>query len=154
MADEDLMSRPSGKNASGRSWLKGRGCLGLLLLLFVAIASDLASQDATNWLGECGNARIRAFLRDPVRNAENHVAAVEVEVENIWLNYPNDYVEPGIQVGVLQYQIDRCSTILTTETRLRFQKLKPGKHTITVRLLSSANQRLLAPAARLCLRIP
>ena len=79
---------------------------------------------------------------------------MEVEVENIWLNYPNDYVEPGIQVGVLQYQIDRCPVILTTETRLRFQKLMRGTHTVTVSLVGSNNQWLLAPPARLRFRIP
>jgi peroxiredoxin len=59
---------------------------------------------------------------------------VEVEVENIWLNYPNEHVEPGIKIGVLQYQIDHCPAVLTTETRLRFQRLKRGKHTITISL--------------------
>jgi hypothetical protein len=93
-------------------------------------------------------------LRDPAQNAKNHVASVEVEVENIWMNYPNEYVEPGIQVGVLQYQIDRCPAILTIETRLRFQRLKRGQHTIRVSLLGSGNQWLLAPQARLRFRIP
>jgi hypothetical protein len=98
------------------TWLKDRWCLGLLLLLLLPIASHLSAQDATDWLGGYGSAKIRAFLRDPAQNEENHVAAVEVEVQNIWLNYPNESVEPGVQVGVLQYQIDHCPPILTTET--------------------------------------
>jgi hypothetical protein len=76
-------------------------------LLF--ITSHLAGQDETDWLREYGSSRMRAFLRDPTQNPKNHDASVEVEVQDMWLNYPNEYVEPGIQVGVLQYQIDRFS---------------------------------------------
>ncbi len=135
--------------------MKDHWCLRLVLFLFfVSITSHLAAQDGTDWLGEYGSPRIRASLRDTSENAKNHVASVEVEVENIWLNNPNESVEPGIQVGVLQYQIDRCPLILTKETRLRLQKLKRGTDTITISLVRSDNQWLLAPQARLRFRIP
>jgi hypothetical protein len=122
--------------------------------VFISSTCHLSAQNATDWLGEYGGPRIRASLRDPTQNARNHVASVEVEVENIWLNYPNEYMESGVRVGVLQYRIDHCPAILTTETRLRFEKLKRGKHAVTIRLLGSNNELLVAPIATLRFRIP
>jgi hypothetical protein len=117
------------------------------------LVASASAQEWTDWQGPSGGARIRAGLRDRAQNAEKHAASVEVEVQNIWLNYPNDFAQPGISVGVLQYQLDHCPTILTTDTRLRFQDLPSGSHTISVSLLGT-NNRVLAPEAKMTLQIP
>jgi hypothetical protein len=121
--------------------------------VFLFSTLKATGQDWTDWLGASGGPMLRVRLRDQALNAKQHVAAVEVDVRNVWLNYPDVFVEPDIQVGVLQYEIDRCPAVLTTETRITFQKLKPGDHTITVRLLSM-DMRLLAPQAQVRLRVP
>ena len=121
-----------------------------LLALLVASAT---AQDWTDWQGPNGGARIRAGLRDRAENAQKHIAAVEIEVQNVWLNYPNAFAQPGVRVGVLQYQVDQCPKVLTTDTRLQFQDLAAGNHIITVNLLDMNNQ-LLAPQAKMTLVVP
>lgn len=136
--------------------MKNRNRISIVLgpaLLVCLMASAAAAQEWTDWLGPQGGIRIRAGLRDRDQNAEHHVAAVEVEVQNVWLNYPDVFVQPGIRVGVLQYEIDRCPKILTTDTRLQFQDLSPGAHSITVSVLG-INNELLAPEAKLNVVIP
>jgi hypothetical protein len=121
-----------------------------LLCLSTGIA---AAQEWSEWRGDSGGVRIRAGLRDHVQNAAKHTAAVEVEVQNVWLNYPNAFVQPGIRVGVLEYEVDECPKIITTETRLRFRDLAPGSHTITISLLGLDDQ-LLTPQVKLNLSVP
>jgi hypothetical protein len=125
-----------------------------LVILFIGTArTTAAAQEWTDWQGPNGGVRIRAGLRDRDQNAQKHVAAVEVEVQNVWLNYPDVFAQPGVRVGVLQYQLDQCPKILTTDTRLQFVDLPPGDHAITVNLLDINNQ-LLAPAAKMTLTVP
>ncbi|HKV81421.1 MAG TPA: hypothetical protein VJP02_24955 [Candidatus Sulfotelmatobacter sp.] len=123
-----------------------------LLMLSGVFVAQVSVADWTDWLGAEGHAMIRARLRDKAENAGKHTAAVEVEVQNIWLHYPDEVVEPGIQVGALQYRIDDCPTIVTTETRLRFEELGSGDHTITVGVLGGDN-RLVTPRVHLVVTI-
>jgi len=118
-------------------------------ILFVHLAM---TQDWTLWEGAQGAPRLRAQFRDKDQNARNRIAAVEVEVQNVWLNYPNPVRQQGIQAAVLEYRLDSCPTILTTETRLRFANLKSGAHTINVHLV--AGNRIVSPDARLQVNIP
>jgi non-ribosomal peptide synthetase component E (peptide arylation enzyme) len=96
---------------------------------------------------------LRARLRDEAQNAKNHIAAVEVEVQNVWLNFPDVVSQSVVQTGVLQYKVDHCPAIVTTETRIRFQQLTRGHHTITIGLLGADN-RLLAPTVKLPITVP
>jgi hypothetical protein len=81
------------------------------------------------------------------------MAAVEVEVQDVWLNFPAANSRDGIQQGVLRYQLDRCPPILTTETRLRFAELPRGIHIITIAVLGSKGG-IVTPSARLRVKIP
>ncbi len=126
------------------------GFFAAALLLSV---SSAAAQDWTDWQGPSGGPRLRARLLDKEANAALGVAAVEVEVQNTFLDYPQVSQQAGVPEGVLQYQLDSCAPILTTDTRLRFQQLKHGTHTISVSLLGLDN-RALAPRAQLELAIP
>lgn len=82
-----------------------------------------------------------------------HIASVEVEVGNIWLHYPDLFFQSGLQVGVLDYQIDNCPPIITTDTHIRFEEISSGAHTITVRLLGTDNQPL-GPKVKLAFQVP
>ncbi len=125
--------------------------LGIVLLCMTPVRAF--SQDWTDWLGPQGSASLRARLKDKKQNAENHIASVEVEVQDIWLNFPNAAEQPGIEVGVSQYQVDHCPAVVTTDTELRFEGLKPGGHSITVGVLGLDNS-LLTPKAKLEVRVP
>jgi len=122
-------------------------------LFLVASTSIASAQDWTIWLGPERGPMIRAGIVDARVNAKKHMAAVEVQVRGIWLNYPDLFVEPGLRIGVLRYQIDNCPPIVTTETRLRFEDLPAGNHAITVSLLGLGDM-LLAPEARLKITVP
>ncbi len=124
-----------------------------LTLLLMPLGATATAQEWTDWQGPDGGARIRAGLLDREQNAGRHSASVEVEVQNVCLDYPNAFAQPSVRVGVLQYQIDQCPSILATDTRLRFQNLPGGNHVITVRLLGT-NGQLLAPETKLTLAIP
>lgn len=120
--------------------------------LLFPIGSAVA-QDWTDWQGPTGGPRLRARLLDKEENAALKTAAVEVEVQNAFLDYPEVSQQAGVPEGVLQYQLDSCASIVTTDTRLRFQQLKHGLHTIGVSLLGLDN-RALAPHAQLKFEIP
>lgn len=136
--------------------------LALLLLLVPALAMQLApppipevppAPDWTEWLGNVGSPRMRARLRDVSEYAAQHAAAVEVEVQNIWLHSPIPASTSGVQQGVLRYQSDDCPPVITTDTRLRFGQLSSGKHTIKVTVLGF-NDRQVTPSANLQLKVP
>lgn len=82
-----------------------------------------------------------------------HSAAVEVEVQNIFLSSVEVPAAATIHRGVLRYQLDGCAPVTTTDTRLRFDQLSSGDHTITVAILGLDN-RLLTPDATLRLKVP
>jgi len=127
-------------------------CLAALLLFTTAFGAT-RGPDWTDWLGPQGFPRLRARLRDEPQNAEKHMASVEVEVQNIWLNLPDAVPIAEAPAGALEYEVDHCPPVLTADTRIRFQQLTPGSHLITVGLLGSDNQ-LLAPRAKLEVTIP
>lgn len=109
--------------------------------------------DWSPWQGAPGAAQIRARLRDKAQYAAQHIVAVEVEVQNVWLTLPGPVSSAGIVRGILRYQLDDCPPAVTTETRLRFEQLSPGRHTITVVALGIDN-RLLTPYATMQVKIP
>jgi hypothetical protein len=111
------------------------------------------SADWSNWLGPSGSGRIRARLRDESTFAAQHSAAVEVEVQNVYLSSVNLISRAGIVRGLLQYHVDNCPTVVTTDTRLRFDQLASGKHTITVAVIDF-NSRLMTPQVILHAKIP
>lgn len=109
--------------------------------------------DWTSWQGEPESVQLRARLRDEALYAAQHTAAVEVEVQKIWLSPPVPVPQGGVQQGILRYQLDRCPPVVTTDTRLRFEQLSPGRHTITVVVLG-LDERMLTPFATLHIKIP
>ena len=124
-----------------------------LVLISPAFVPMAAATHWTDWLGPNGSAKLRADLRDEAQNARNHVADVEVEVQNVWLSFPESIAPSGVQQGILRYRVDRCPPIVTVEPRIRFEQLSRGLHVITIGLLGTDN-RLLTPQARLEVHIP
>ena len=109
--------------------------------------------DWTSWQGTHDSVQIRARLRDVSQYSARHTAVVEVEVQNIWLNPPVQGSPGGARQGILRYQLDRCPPVVTTDTRLRFDQLSPGQHTISIGVIGLDN-RLLTPFAILHVKIP
>lgn len=109
--------------------------------------------DWTAWQGTRGSAQIRARLRDKAQYAAQHIAAVEVEVQNVWLTLPAPVSSAGVVQAILRYQLDHCPPAVTTGTGLRFDQLSRGSHTITVVALGIDN-RLLTPYATMHVKIP
>jgi hypothetical protein len=130
----------------------GRECFWLALMLLL-VATTAGAQDWSDWLGAHGNPQIRARLRDKDQNAKVHIAAVEVEVQNIWLHTMTEVSEADIPTGVLGYQLDQCPPLVSTDTRIKFEQLPAGNHSITVSLLGR-DERLVAPRVKLQLTIP
>jgi hypothetical protein len=133
-------------------WVQTRAGLGLLLLCLV-LSPAANAQNWTAWQGPAGGAQLRARLLFEADDAAQHMAAVEVEVGNIWLHDPDLFSQSGLAAGVLDYQIDNCPPIITTDTHIRFADISSGPHTITVRLLGTDNQSL-GPKVRLAFRVP
>lgn len=110
-----------------------KGILALLLGIFLTAA--LAAQEAV-WQGETGHPMLRATLRDKDKNAQKHVAVVEVETQNIGLVDLGVSSYAGGDVGLLEYQVDQAPVLATPNTQVMFRNLTPGKHTITVSLVN------------------
>jgi len=120
----------------------------------IAQLKTLADTDWTDWLGPDSGPQLRARLKDKNQNAAQHIAAVEAEVRNVFLDNPANVVpQTGAIVGVLRYQVDQCAPVVTIETRLTFQQLAAGNHVITVALIGQDN-RPLTPKANLQVTIP
>lgn len=119
----------------------------------IAQLKTLADTDWTDWIGSAGAPQVRARLRNEDQNAAQHMAVVEVEVRNAFLDNPDLVPQSGVTLGVLQYQIDQCTPIVTTDSRLQFQRLTPGNHLISVALIGRDN-RLLTPKANLKVTVP
>jgi|SRR5579884_1604262 hypothetical protein len=111
-----------------------------------------AAQNWSDWLGPQDGASLRVRLLNEAQNAGAHIAAVEVEVRNVFLNYPDVVQQSGVTSAVLQYRIDNCPAIVTTDTRLRFEHLASGHHDISVQLLG-ADERPISPEAKLLVSI-
>jgi hypothetical protein len=127
------------------------------ILSFVLCSGWLPSAAAQNWSlwqGPQGGVRLRAQLRDQEQSARQHLASIEVEVQNVWLHYPSPVQQAGVQAAVLEYQLDSCPPILTTDTRLRFNQLKQGIHHVNVGLLRADNNSPLSPIVTLEVNIP
>jgi hypothetical protein len=134
--------------------------VGILALLLagcthaaIAQLKTLADTDWTDWVGPGSGPQLRARLKDKDQNAAQRIAAVEVEVRNAFLDNPDLVPQTGVALGVLQYQIDQCPAIVTTDSELQFQQLSPGNHLISVALIGR-DSRLLTPKANLQVTIP
>jgi hypothetical protein len=141
-----------------RVWLPILLCVVAVLLsgsthTAMAQLRSLADTDWTDWVGPSGAPQLRARLKAKAQNAAQHVAVVEVEVRNAFLDNPNVIAQTGVALGILQYQIDQCPTIVTTDSQLQFQRLARGSHVITVVLIGRDN-RLLTPRVNLQVTIP
>lgn len=130
-----------------------RFAFGLAILVLVTSSRVATAQDWTDWLGPAAGTRLRARLRDKEENARDHQASLEVEVQNAFLHTPNAIPQPGVAEGEIRYQLDRCPGVVTTDTRITFQKVPAGNHEITVELIGRDN-RLLAPQAKLDFQVP
>ena len=127
--------------------------LAKVVVLCLALAGAAAAQNWSDWLGPQGGARLRVRLLNEAQDARAHIAAVEVELRNVFLNYPDVVQQSGIATAILRYRIDNCPPIVTTDTRLRFEQLASGNHQISVQLLG-VNDRALSPEAKLTVTIP
>lgn len=96
-------------------------------------------------MGVPGGPRLRAQLEAPTIDLAES-AVVEVQVERIWLHRPVLAISYGVPTGELRYQVDNQPTVVTTDTRLKFEGLARGEHTIRVTLLG-ADERPLGPPA-------
>jgi len=140
-----------------------RMVLGIIAAISMQCMAQLAPPPApeappaanwSNWLGPAGSGRIRARLRDQSAYAAQHSAAVEVEVQNIFLtSVEGGTTTSAVPRGLLQYQVDDCPTVVTTDTRLRFDHLAAGKHAITVSVIGLDN-RQITPQVKLQVDIP
>lgn len=126
----------------------------LLVSLAAGLMSPATAQNWSMWQGSEGGVQVRARLRDKEQNARQHLAAVEVEVQNVWLHYPAPVPQDGIQVAVLEYRLDSCPPVLTTDTRLRFDQLAPGVHRVRVALLGANDSSPISPVVTLEVNIP
>lgn len=126
----------------------------LIFGLCVSLLLPAAAQNWSMWQGPQEGIRLRAQLRDKEQNARQHLAAIEVEVQNAWLHYPSPVQQAGIQAAVLEYQLDSCPPVLTTDTRLRFDHLARGVHRVSVALLGANDNRALSPTVTLEVSVP
>jgi hypothetical protein len=92
-------------------------------------------------------------LLNEASNSQKRVAAVEVEVKNVWLHTPAPSSEYGVVTAVLRYRLDANPPIVTSDTRLRFEQLSSGNHVITVVLLG-LDDRAISGTAKLSIHIP
>jgi len=128
-------------------------CFVGMALVWLAGLMLASAQDWTYWNGAQGHPQLRVMLRDKEQYARIHTANVEVEVQNVWLHWVTAVSDAGIPTGVLAYQLDHCAPVVTTETRVRFEQLSKGDHSITVTLLG-LDDKPIAPKVRLQLTIP
>jgi len=118
--------------------------LTLALLLGILLTGVVGAQEGV-WQGEQGHPMLRATLRAKDKNAQKHAALVEVETQNVGL-VSLDVSYGGSDVGLLEYQVDQGPVLATTDTEAMFRDLTPGKHTITVSLVTTEYKDLGAKA--------
>jgi hypothetical protein len=92
-------------------------------------------------------------LVDEADNSKKHAAAVEVEVQHVWLHAPAPSSAYGVVTAILQYRVDNNPSVVTPGPRLRFEQLPSGDHVITVTLLG-VDDRPISGTARLSAHIP
>ena len=119
--------------------------LTLALLVAVFFTGMVAAQEGV-WQGKKDHPMLRATLKNKDKNAKEHAAAVEVETQNIGLVNPDILSYAGSAEGLLEYQVDQGPVLATSDMRIRFRDLTPGKHTITVALASTDYKDLGAKA--------
>ena len=134
--------------------MESAGRAALIFALCAGLLSPVNAQNWSMWQGPKGGVRLRAQLRDKQHNAPGHVAAVEVEVQNVWLHYPSSVQQAGVVAAVLEYRLDSCPPVLTTDTRLRFFQLPQGTHQVSIALLRADNNVLLSPVLKLEVSVP
>jgi hypothetical protein len=124
-----------------------------LLSIFLGAGAQITAPGWTDWEGVQGGPRLRARLVDESSNAKRHAAAVEVEAQHVWLHTPSPSSEYGVVTAVIQYRVDSNPSVVTPDTRIKFERLSPGKHIITVALLG-VGERPISGVVRLVVYIP
>jgi hypothetical protein len=147
MTNESGQVRPNGH-------FRSLALAGLLLAFQIPLlAFQIPTADWTDWTGTASNPRLRARLVDAADNSQKHAAAVEVEVQHVWLHAPAPSSAYGVITAVLQYKVDSDPSVVTADPRLRFEQLPSGDHVITVTLLG-VDDRPISGTARLSAHIP
>ncbi len=113
-----------------------------------------AESAARNAAAVEGAQMFSAILVSPDDLAKHKAVTVEVKVDGIELVDPAEAgsrSKPG--QAHLHYQVDQGPVIVTTATKLSFQDLASGDHTITVNLAGN-DHRPVGPQQVLSVRIP
>jgi hypothetical protein len=127
------------------------GWLGMVCVLFIG---TMAGQGWTDWQGGAEGPQLRARLIDSAANAEKHVASVEVEVKHVWLHSPVAPVSQyGARSALLEYKLDNDPSVVTSDTRLKFEQLAPGNHVIAIMLIG-IDDRQIGSVAKLSVAVP
>lgn len=97
--------------------------------------------DRTIWAGQSGLGPVlTAKLVDKDRNAKQHRAIVEVDVDGVRLVYPEK--EPNLEEAHIQYRLDNEPPRDSASKSCAFEQLAPGEHRIRVTLASSDGRRI------------
>lgn len=123
-------------------YVRSRFChIGWLGMACLVLMGTMAAQGWTDWQGNPGTPRLRARLIDIEINAGKRAASVEVEAQNVWLHSPVAPVSQyGVKSAVLEYKLDNDPSVVTPDTRLKFEQLTPGNHVIAIRLIGIDDQ--------------
>ena len=117
----------------------------LAMALGILLTGTVMAQDGV-WQGQKGHPMLRATLKNKEKNSEQHAAEVEVETQNIALVNLGISSYPANDLGVLEYQVDQGPVLATPDTLVMFRSLTPGKHVITISLVSTNYKELDAKA--------
>lgn len=113
----------------------------LVLSAGVFLVGTAVAQEGV-WQGRNDHPMLRATLKDKDKNAQKHVASVEVETQNIGLVTVGASSYAESDMGLLEYQVDKGPVLATSDTTVMFRDLTPGKHTITVSLVNADYKQL------------
>jgi hypothetical protein len=127
--------------------------IGWLGMVCVLLMGTMAGQGWTDWQGRTEGPQIRARLLDSATNAEKHVASVEVEVKHVWLHSPAPISQYGVRSALLEYKLDNDPSVVTSDTRLKFEQLAPGNHVIAIMLIG-IDDRQIGSVAKLSVAVP
>jgi hypothetical protein len=105
-------------------------------------------------MGAASSATLTVSLVDPVKNAQEKTATVEVQVAGVQLIDPAlTNKQPTKSQGHLNYQVDSGPVVATTTTKHSFHNLTPRKHKIVV-MLANNDQSPAGPERTLEITVP
>jgi hypothetical protein len=122
------------------------------VVLGIFLTGTVMGQDGV-WQGQKGRPMLRASLKNKEKNSEQHAAEVEVETQNIALVNLGIPSYAANDLGVLEYQVDHGPVLATADSLVMFRNLTPGKHIITISLVST-NYKELGARSELEVDIP